>query len=498
MTTVDTEYGKVRGTRVDGLHLFRDIPYAAPPFGALRFRPPRPPQPWTGVRDATQPGPGAPQPADESALGTIYNPAVTGEDCLTLEIWTPDPGGAGLPVLVHIHGGGYMYGTGSAPLYSGRSFARDGVVHVGINYRLGIEGFLYLGEGTDNLGLRDQTAALAWVGRNIAAFGGDPERVTLIGLSGGGVSVFNHLAMPDSRGLFAGAIAQSASPAASVDTAEALRFTRQVARSLRVEPTVEAMAQVPIARTVAATRAAAKRFALGLLRFDRRPLMLSPFRTVHDTDTVPVSALDGIARGAHRSQVPLLTGTVANEVAGFLEAVDALRPLRPLIHRGIRHGLRLDRSLIQGYRDGPRHLRDTSAMLEAAWSDWLFRVPTIRFAESRDAPTWLYEFRWQAETRAPRRGAVHGLDAAFVWDNLDVVGAVGDEGIQQVGTNPPQELADLMHAAWVRFAHTGTPGWPRYTEPDRPTMVFDTVSGVESDPAGPERRLWEGRVLRSE
>ncbi|WP_166459385.1 carboxylesterase/lipase family protein [Amycolatopsis pithecellobii] len=493
MSRVRTESGVVEGIESDGLHLFRNIPFAAPPFGRHRFRPPVPPAPWAGVRDATRPGPGAPQPPGQGLFGSVYAPPGTGEDCLTLEVCTPDPGAANLPVMVHIHGGAYVYGAGSAAGYRGNNFARHGIVHVGINYRLGIDGFLYLGEGTDNLGLRDQTAALEWVRRNIAAFGGDPGQVTIFGQSGGAVSVLNHLAMPASRGLFTRAIAQSGNPAATVEPVEAMRIMRQVARRLRVPATVEGMRDVPIGRTVAATEAALARFGRGLAVGDRRVLLLSPFRTVHGAESLPVPA--GRLAGTGAAEVPLLTGTVRNEAVDLVTMIASTAWLAPLIRRGLRSAIGVDRTLRDAYRAGPRRITDASALVEAAWSDWGFRIPTLRFAAARSAPTWVYEFHWQSPTRPPMLGASHGLDLCFVRDDVELVATAGEEGRELLGTQQPRGLAETMHKAWVRFATTGDPGWPRYATPDRATMVFDTSSRVVPDAAGMERRGWDKRKL---
>ncbi|MFE7503823.1 carboxylesterase/lipase family protein [Promicromonospora sp. NPDC057488] len=492
---VRTEFGTVQGITRDGLYLFRNIPYAAPPFGRNRFRPPVPPEPWDGVRDGTRPGPAAPQPAGQGLLGTVYGPPGVGEDCLTLEVCTPDPSTVGLPVLVHIHGGGFFSGAGSAPGYSGQNFARHGIVHVGINYRLGIDGFLYLGDGTDNLGLRDQSAALEWVQRNITAFGGDPGRVTIFGQSGGAVSVFDHLAMPASRGLFSRAIAQSGHPASTVDADEALRITRQVARRLRVAPTVEGLRDISIPRTVAATQATLARFGAGILTGDRRALLLSPFRGVHETESLPSSAWRLAKIGSVQANLPVLTGTVRNEAVEILTMIGSSPWLAPFVRRGLRSGIGIDRALRNAYRSGPRHITNPSAVAEAAWTDWGFRMPTLRYATARTAPTWVYEFRWQAETRPPLRGASHGIDLPFVRDDLERVAAAGDAGHELLGSHPPVELATAMHAAWVRFAQTGDPGWAPYTTDDRTTMVFDSRSEVVADAAGLERRAWEGRAL---
>ncbi|MFD2422222.1 carboxylesterase/lipase family protein [Amycolatopsis pigmentata] len=495
MTRVRTEYGVVEGNESAGLHFFRNIPFAAPPFGRHRFCPPVAPEPWDGVRDGTRPGAAAPQPEGQGLLGSVYAPATTGQDCLTLEVCTPEPGAANLPVMVHIHGGGYVFGAGSAPGYRGHTFARHGIVHVGVNYRLGIDGFLYLGDDKDNLGLRDQTAALEWVRRNIAAFGGDPGQVTIFGQSGGAVSVFNHLAMPASRGLFTRAIAQSGHPAATVAPEEAMRITRQVARHLRVAPTVEGLRDVPISKTVAATEAAMTRFGRRLVVGDRRALLLSPFRTVHGIETLPVSAWQLSKTRSAEPDIPLLTGTVRNETADIVTMIGNSAWLAALVRQGLRSAIGIDQALREAYRDGPRRISDPSALAEAAWTDWGFRIPTLRFAAVRTPPTWVYEFRWQSETRPALLGASHGIELCFVRDEVELVATAGQAGRQLLGTREPHSLATAMHTAWVRFATTGDPGWPTYEPLNRATMVFDDSSEVVADAAGSERRAWEEREL---
>jgi len=180
MTTVETTTGAVQGRVTDGILDFRGIPYAAPPVGDLRFRPPQPRQPWSGVLDATRFGPVAPQ--NQGAMEAMFGapPLAMDEDCLTLNIWTPACDDCKRPVMVWIHGGAFLFGTGATPWYDGRSFARDDVVLVTINYRLGAFGFLHI-DGQGNNGILDQVAALEWVRDNIAAFGGDPGNVTAFG-----------------------------------------------------------------------------------------------------------------------------------------------------------------------------------------------------------------------------------------------------------------------------------------------------------------------------
>src|SRR5499427_10768326 len=216
MTAIDelvvrTKAGDLRGARENGVAVFRGVPYAAPPVGDLRFAPPRPGQPWQGVRDARQDGPIAPQGRSRLAhvMGDFERPQ--SEDCLTLTIWTPAPDAAKRPVLVWLHGGAFSSGAGSLPWYSGERFAANGdMVVVSINYRLGALGFLYLpGVSDGNLGLLDQVAALRFVRDNIAAFGGDPDNVTVVGQSAGASSIAMLMTMPAARGLFRRAILQS-------------------------------------------------------------------------------------------------------------------------------------------------------------------------------------------------------------------------------------------------------------------------------------------------
>jgi carboxylesterase type B len=493
-TRVTTEHGDVEGLTESGLTVFRNVPFAAPPFGPRRFRPPQPPAKWQGVRDASIAGPAAPQPKlDGDPVDELYfNAIAPGEDCLTLEIWTPEPGAARLPVIVWIHGGGYMIGCGAARAHNGRTFARDGVVHVSINYRLGVEGFVYLGEGTDNLGLRDQVAGLEWVQRNIAAFGGDPSNVTIFGQSAGGVSVMNLLAMPSARGLFVRAISQSGSPIVSVLPDEATRTTRQLAKRLGVEPTRAGFESTTVAQTVAQTMPFALAFA-NPLRNGATAFQLSPFRAVHGTPTLPLAP---IPAAAATPGVPLMTGTTAHETIGFLKALGRFDGINPFLGWYFNRLMGVKRPMKDAYRNGPRKITNTLALVEAAWTDWAFRMPTLRLVETRveaapAVPTWLYEFRWESPGFPTGLGSFHSLEMPFMRDDLAALQAVpGSEA--WLGRHPPATLATAMHAAWVGFAKTGDPGWPAYDLVERRTMIFDTASQVVSDAAAPERQAWKG------
>jgi para-nitrobenzyl esterase len=228
---------------------FKGIPYAAPPFGINRFRAPQPVETWSGVRDALTYGATVPKPPYFPPFDVLLpEPVVAGEDSLNLNIWSPDLGQAKLPVMVPIHGGAFANGAGAVTQYNGSRFARDGVVCVTINYRLGADGFLYLGDGPANLGLLDQVAALEWVRNNIAAFGGDPGNVTIFGESAGAMSVGTLLSMPRAAGLFRRAIAQSGAGHHAISSATARRVSQYLAEKLGVAPTREAIAAVPIDR----------------------------------------------------------------------------------------------------------------------------------------------------------------------------------------------------------------------------------------------------------
>src|SRR4051795_10272712 len=205
-TVVQTQHGALRGRTANGIAAFKGVPYAAPPFGARRLAAPQPPARWDGVRDAAAFGPSAPHAGYAPPYDALLpDPVLPGKDCLNLNVWTPDPGAAGLPVMVWIHGGAFVNGSSAVPVYDGSAFARDGVVLVSVNYRLGVLGYGLFPDAPANRGLLAQIAALTWVRENIEAFGGDPARVTVFGESAGAISVGALLGAPRAAGLFAGA-----------------------------------------------------------------------------------------------------------------------------------------------------------------------------------------------------------------------------------------------------------------------------------------------------
>jgi para-nitrobenzyl esterase len=493
-TVVRTRQGAVHGSAANGVAAFKGIPYAAPPFGPNRFQPPRPAESWEGVREALSYGPTAPKAPYFPPFDVLIPEVdIPGEDCLNLNIWSPDLGQASLPVMVWIHGGAFANGSGSVPTYDGTRFARDGVVCVTINYRLGADGFLYLGDGIANLGLLDQIAALTWVQENIAAFGGDPNNITIFGESSGGMSVAALMAMPRAAGLFRRAIAQSGAGHHVISTATAQRIGQYLAEKLGVEPAREAIATVPINRLVQAQQELRIEISAhpDPARWGEVAANLMPFEPVIDGNLLPARPIDSVAAGAG-ANVDLLVGNNADEFRLFLVPVGTINVINEeMLSRAIAaYGLPVAETLAT-YR-ATRKDATPGELLAAIATDWFYRIPAIRMAEAhaqQDAgATYIYEFAWQSPTFSGRIGACHAMEMPFVFDNLD---KEGFEGL--MGTNPPQQVADAMHAAWVAFATGGNPAWPQYDLKRRATMRFDTTSELVEDPRSAERVLWEGR-----
>src|SRR5690606_26450638 len=349
---VRTAHGRIRGTTRDGVTAFLGVPYAAPPFGPNRFRAPRPPEPWDGVRDAVEYGPTAPKPGYPPPFDALLpDPDIPGEDCLNLNVWTPDPGGSGLPVMVWIHGGAFRNGSGAVPLYSGRNFARDGVVCVTINYRLGVEGFANLPGAPANRGLLDQIAALEWVRDNIAAFGGDPDRVTVFGESAGGMSVTTLLSLD--LGLFRRAIAQSGAGSIAQDPSDAMLVTKEMAARLGVEPTAEAFAALdpadilPVQAAVAAEVAAVPDPGRWGATTAAGGMSLTP---VLDGELLARRPEDAIADGAGRD-VDLLIGYTTEEFRFFLMPAGLAGGLTDELVGAVAAGMGVPPELPPAYRE---------------------------------------------------------------------------------------------------------------------------------------------------
>lgn len=488
--TIQTKQGLLRGQSRDGIVSFLGIPYAASPTGPQRFRAPVPPEPWEGVRDALTFGPTPPKPDYPPPFDALFaEPNVPGEDWLNLNVWTPDPDDDGLPVMVWIHGGAFANGNSAIPLYDGRSFARDGVVLVSVNYRLGVEGFALLSGAPANRGLLDQVAALEWVRDNIAAFGGDPGNVTIFGESAGAMCVITLLAMPGAAGLFGKAIAQSGAAQAAALPADAAMVTAELGKALGIEgePTASRLASLDPAAVTAGQ--AMIRDALAAspdpARFGASIVASTmPFIPVIDGDSLPEHPLGSIASGSG-SEVSLVIGTNSDEFRTFLVPSGLAAMVTDDVLAAMAAAVGAGPEIISTYR-AARPQATPGDLLAALLTDRFFLLPAIAVAQARAdgkhaAPTYFYEFAW----RHPQVGAGHGLDVPFVFDNLSAAGAE-----LVAGRDAPRRLAQDMHEAWIRFARTGDPGWPAFDH-SIPVRVFDDEEGgIRVDPHAVERAAW--------
>jgi para-nitrobenzyl esterase len=497
-----TTAGKIEGReltqRGPAVLQFRGVPYAATTAGANRFRPARPVEPWEGVRDATHRGPSAPQPASalESALGGQQG--AQGEDCLSLNVTTPGLDGA-RPVLVWIHGGAFVGGSCSVPWYDGESFARNGdVVVVSINYRLGALGFMHVGHAlgdsyadSGSVGIGDQIAALEWVRDNIAAFGGDPARVTIFGESAGGMSVGSILGSPRARGLFTTAIAQSGAAHNASPLDHAAEVTALVMEELRVgDP--EALLSVDVDALMAAQNAVTLRVQGGGGGMGMSGGGL-PFQPVTGTPTLPVAPLESIRDGS-ASDVRVVTGTTTDEFKLFGALLRAAS--EPLDAAGLRA------RAVSALGDRGEAIVDVytanraGQSLDDVWSaivtDYVFRIPAIRLLEAQSHhrdDVYLYEFGHRSTAFGGVLGACHAIEIPFVFDNVHkrgVDGLVGEIGDKE------RALATEVNAAWIAAA-SGEEPWQRYDLDRRATLRFGgDTPGLLDDPAGDERVLWEG------
>ena len=485
--TVITRYGRIRGRLRESVASFLGIPYAASPTGPLRFRPPAPPQAWDGIREtdrfsATPPKPRYAPPFDV----LLPEPDIPGDDWLTVNVWTPDPGRAGLPVMVWIHGGAFSNGNSAIPMYGGHAFARDGVVMVSLNYRLGIDGFALLPDAPANRGLLDQIAALEWVRDNIAAFGGDPGNVTVFGESAGAMSVTTLLSLPRAQGLFAKAITQSGAAQAAADPADAALVSKELGLALGREATAASLAEVGLPDLIQAHVAVRDalfsqpdpgRFGASIVA------STMAFIPVVDGDLIAAHPLTAIMAGAG-SSVPLLTGTTTDEYRLFLVPTGIADYVTAEGLAGVLALLGIGPAVEDLYRAN-RPLSSPGDVLAAVLTDRFFRLPALAVTEARagPAPTYMYEFAWPSPVHG--LGACHSLEIPFVFDNLSAEGAD-----LALGPTPPAALADRVHAAWLAFARNDDPGWPAF-DGTCPVMVFgDPRGGVQADPRGDERRIW--------
>jgi para-nitrobenzyl esterase len=500
---VETAAGKIRGAQQDGVHIFKGVRYGAPTSGAGRFMPPAKAKAWSGVRDALEFGPRAPQ-LDGQFHGMVP-PEVEvmdpggpmSEDCLCLNIWTAGLGsGHKRPVMVWLHGGGYTTGSGAFICYDGKELARKhDVIAITINHRLGVFGFTYLAEigggqyaRASNVGMLDIVAALEWVRDNIAAFGGDPGNVTIFGQSGGGGKVSTLMAMPPAHGLFHRAIVESGAEVKGLPRATATKSAEAFMTGLGLKSgQVDQLQQLPMERLLQ---------VMGEMSGNGMPgsgtLALAP---VVDGTTLPVDPFDPVAPALSKD-IPLLIGSVETEVTFFPHQI--LDPISAAeLHAHVKQVLRraddaqVDR-LIAVYRKGRPEASNTDLYLIIA-SDATFRqgvlIEADRKAAQGGAPVYQYYFTWRSPVRDGKLRTFHTLEIPFVFDNVDAAKSMTGSGKDRYA------LASKMSGAWTAFArtgnpnHSGLPNWPPFDETRRAIMIFNDKCEAVDDPYGDARRM---------
>ena len=500
MAIAETSAGKLQGTEEDGIHVFRGVPFAAPPVGALRFRAPQPHPGWEGVRGASEYGPISlqmPNEGLEALLPSERQPQ--SEDCLFLNIWTPGLDGGRRPTLVWIHGGGFTIGSGSEAYYEGAALAARGdAVVVTINYRLGALGFLHTPSlGETNFGMRDQAAALQWVQENIAHFGGDPNNVTIFGESAGGMSVAVLMGSPEAAGLFHKAIPQSGAGSHAIALADAeangaafLEYLGAAAddldalRALPAESFLQAQAQMEMAMF--------EQLAEGG-RANMR------FRPVIDGQFLTAAPVDAVADGQAES-VNALIGHLDDEWKLFSAMFPGDPPNEEDVVQRLT-GMGLDgRRAYDVYRTARTARSEPAAppdIYDAAAGDELFAIPALRLADAqsgRQPGTYMYLFDWKSPALGGALGSCHALDIPFVFGSYR-------RAPEFAGSGPEADaLAETVMDAWLAFARSGNPSteaaeFPAYDSAARAQLVFGEQVRVEHNWRAEERAVWDGVAI---
>ena len=493
---VEIASGRVRGSVESGVNVFKGIPYGAPTGGANRFRAPRAPEPWTGVRETLEYGPTAAQGTTRSASGS--------EDCLVLNVFTRGLGdNRRRPVMVWLHGGGFATLSGSSPMYDGGNLAlRGDVVVVTLNHRLNVFGYLHLADvaGRDwdaagNAGMLDIIQALRWVRTNIERFGGDPGNVTIFGESGGGRKVSTLLAMPDAKGLFHRAIIQSGPGLHLQPRDRSHEIALALFKELGIAPGhVSDLQQVPLDKLVAAQAAVEDR--LDELARQKGVFEQHGFVPTVGVPTLPAYAFDPVATEIS-ADIPILIGTNRHELA-YQSRGDAKIFGRTLTEAELRArvevmaGNATDR-VLQVYKAAYPGAHPAVHWILMA-SDRTYRMDSITIAQRKAAadraPAYMYLFTWETPVQNGRMLAHHALEITFAFDNTTKVPGMSGGGPAAAA------LAAKMSEAWIAFARTGNPSvqslpaWPVYDTRSRATMLFDNTCAVVNDPGGAERHLW--------
>lgn len=467
--TVSTQVGQVEGVADAGTIAFKGIPYATAPVGVLRWRAPQLPQPWQSVRQANAFGPACVQPALTVPIEGLRSVGPQSEDCLYLNLWTPETQTAAKrPVMVWIHGGAFVVGGSNLPLWNGAALASKGAVVVNFNHRLGQLGFFAhpaLDQenpgGPANFGLLDQMAALKWVQQNIAAFGGDPSNVTIVGESAGAQSVLALMASPLAKGLFQKSIAQSIYLAPEMSREKAIGMGKRIADAVGLSQTGATSADL---RAIPAD----KFRQLNIRKFSASPVLISG-------DAVLPKPVLSVFENGQQAQVPLIIGSTSNEASvatafgiDVAALVQRLGPLRTLV-RIFYPGVRSDNAL------GLQLIRDA-----------VFTEPARRIAalHSRSAPAWRYYFSYVPSGLQSRwvDGVPHGGEIPFVMNTVQLNKAI-------VGnlTKADLDVAQQVSNRWFEFARSGVPTpsaspvWPPYSADSDKTMEFSESAFVRTD-----------------
>jgi para-nitrobenzyl esterase len=495
---VETKEGTLQGVTEDGLEVFRGIPYAAPPTGERRFRPPAPVEPWNGVRVCDAFGAVAPQPQGQAMAGQGTAEAQD-EDCLFLNVWTPGcEDGAVRPVMVWIHGGAFVTGSGSGAFYQGQHLAKRGdVVIVTINYRLGALGFLAHPDLRDdetgacgNWGLHDQVAALQWVQANIHLFGGDPTNVTIFGESAGSMSVSCLVGSPAAQGLFRRAIAESGGPnGVPLDTATS---TAEKLCALAGVSSVAELRKVDVAKLLEAQLQLTAEAQAG----GGGGMAMAP--TI-DGGLLPEHPLTAIANGVAADK-ELLVGTNRDEMKLWVIGNRRLTGGdEDFIVRRLEKTFGPDaRDAVAAYKAARADRGEDVTPIElwtAIESDRVFRIPSLRMCEQHPGVAYEYLFTWKSPAVGGLLASCHALEIPFVFGTLTT------PGVERFTGEGPDAIAlsERMMDAWLAFARTGNPStealgeWPAYDAGRRATMILDAECRVEDAPLEPERAYWDGR-----
>jgi para-nitrobenzyl esterase len=496
---VSTKNGKLEGAIKNELYVFKGIPYAAPPTGDLRWMPPQPVKPWSDIRPALKYGAMAPQNVmpPTGVGGPDFSNQPQSEDCLFLNIWTPGLDDGRRPVMLWIHGGAFIIGSGSEAFMEEGNLAKRGdIVLVTINYRMGSLGFMNLKEitsgripATGNEGLLDQVAALEWVRDNIIAFGGNPDNITIFGFSAGGMSVGTLLSMPAARGKFHKAINRSGAANIVGTLDSAVNISEQFLKILGLEAKdADSLRNLTIKQLLDGQQ----NLSVKLRELENRA---TPFQPVVDGDVIPELPMISIKKGSAKN-ITLMAGNTLDELK-------SMNMLNPAISKMDDTGLvtRLNKTLppelvlrlVKAYRDAlpKRGGKVTPAdIFGSINTDMMFRIPTLQLVETqRDlgVPAYNYLFTYESPAMGGVLGAMHGLDNPLLFGSLDA---------EFTGNSPEVEaMAHKIQDSCTAFARTGDPScktigkWPVYGT-NRMTMIFDKNTRVESAPYEVERSAW--------